>query len=84
MVGNGPSLNAMDGVTGPDITFDNSRMHPSSALRVLGNVTCVVGANKFWLGSARFGFQPSVFVAQDVHVMQVRAACRPRRILAFE
>jgi len=90
LVGNGPSLNAMDGVTGPNITFDNSRMHPStrmhpsSALQVLGNVTCVVGANKFWLGSARFGFQPSVFVAQDVHVMQVRAACRPRRILAFE
>jgi hypothetical protein len=84
LVGNGPSLNAMDGVTGTNISVGNSRVHPSSALRILGNVTCVVGANKFWLGSARFGFQPSVFVAQDVHVMQVRAARRSPRILAFE
>jgi hypothetical protein len=64
LVGNGPSLNAMT----DDGNTNSSRGH---ALRLLDKVACVVGANKFWLGSARFGFQPSVFVAQDVHVMQV-------------
>jgi hypothetical protein len=67
LVGNGPSLNVMN--------FDEnfSRQNSRNALRILANVSCVVGANKFWLGSAKFGFQPSIFVAQDVHVMQVTA-----------
>jgi hypothetical protein len=67
LVGNGPSLNLMT----DDISSSSSSNEKSSALRILSNVTCVVGANKFWLGSAKFGFQPSIFVAQDVHVMQV-------------
>ena len=67
LVGNGPSLNLMT----DEISSSSSSNKKSSALRILSNVTCVVGANKFWLGSAKFGFQPSVFVAQDVHVMQV-------------
>jgi hypothetical protein len=71
LVGNGPSLNVMT-----DNDFSNSSNGTSSnqynsALHLLSNVTCVVGANKFWLGSSKFGFQPSIFVAQDVHVMQV-------------
>ena len=71
LVGNGPSLNAMTDDVSSSSSASASKKNHSSALRLLGNVTCVVGANKFWLGSHKFGFQPSVFVAQDVHVMQV-------------
>ncbi len=67
LVGNGPSLNSMTDAE----NFNSSSSSRGHALRLLNEVSCVVGANKFWLGSAKFGFQPSIFVAQDVHVMQV-------------